>query len=145
MNNNINNINNWPNYFYNLNNKLVDETSIKEALESLINLKLKNLEDNQVVLILFKLKQNPSKFRSITYLQKVMIKDFNLLPEFFNYCFINKPVNEYLNQKWNTIIFSYKIVESESIVAETNLVKNYDTDTDKANLFIFGEYKLPTT
>ena len=140
-----NNINNWPNYFYNLNNKLVDETSIKEALESLINLKLKNLEDNQVVLILFKLKQNPSKFRSITYLQKVMIKDFNLLPEFFNNCFINKPVNEYLNQKWDTIIFSYKIVESESIVAETNLIKNYDTDTDKANLFIFGEYKLPTT
>jgi len=144
MNNNIN-LNNWPNYFYNLNNKTVDETSIKEALDSLFNLKLKNLDNNQMILIIFKLKQNPSKFRSITYLQKVMIKDFNLLPEFFNNCFINKSVKDYLNQKWNSIIFSYKIVESESIVAETNLVKIYDTDTDKANSFIFGEYKLPAT
>jgi hypothetical protein len=73
------------NYYYLVNNR-IDQIQIKNSLLSFFNLKLNKLDVNQVILIFFKVKQNPSKFRTISLLQKVKVKDFVLLTEFFNKC-----------------------------------------------------------
>jgi len=68
-----------------------------------------------------------------------------LLTEFFNECWINKSKEDYQDQKWDYIVFSYKILELNSYITETKLNKNFDTENDKENSYSFGYHKLPNT
>jgi len=107
----MNGINNWINFYYKLENNKIDQIQINESLLSLFNKKFNKLNENQIILIMFKVKQNPIKFRSVSLRQKVKVKDFGLLTEFFNECWLSKSKEDYQDQNWNYIIFSYKILE----------------------------------
>jgi hypothetical protein len=139
----MNGTNNWINFYYKLENNKIDQIQIKESLLSLFNKKFNKLNENQIILIMFKLKQNPIKFRSISLTQKVKVKDFVLLPEFFNECWLSKSKEDYQDQEWNYIIFSYKILELNSYITETKLLKNYETNISLRNSYKFEGYSLP--
>ena len=152
MNNNTKQLitNTWLQFNYNLDNKLLTEIHIKNALNLFNNQVLSKLSKDQYVTIIFRTKTDSNYYRNISNLQNVKKDDFHSLLEIFIEFWSIKD-EEYLTYIISEIIFSYKINDMNQVsnhkllnIKPLRPVGQLDI-SNKTNLLRFGGFKLPIT
>ena len=73
--------NKWEVFSLNLENKLINNITIKELSTKFKYSVLNKLNPDQILVIMFKIKNINNNFYSITYLHKIKIKDFDSFVE----------------------------------------------------------------
>lgn len=111
--------NKWIYYYYKLENQILTEKHISDALCSLFENFTSSIEDNSLILIQFKIKFGGNQYRSISYLQSITINDLNELNDIFIE-FWNLRDEDYISLNPSHIIFTYKIINND-LLTETKL------------------------
>jgi hypothetical protein len=137
--------NKWIDYQYNLHYKIITKENINEALNKFWNEKItNNVKESQIILIQFKVKLSNDIIRSISHLQNVTNSDFELLLDLFlNFWEIKS--EDYHTLKFEEIIFTYKIIESNEDINKTKLSKPMIKIKENKPVFNFGGFNLPST
>ena len=73
----------WKDFYFNIENNIVSNIHINNALNSFFKDILANLNKNRIFLIQFKIKTDSELIRSISYVQTVQISEFNILYDIF--------------------------------------------------------------
>lgn len=133
--------NKWIDYYYKLENQILTERHIIDALFSLFEIFPSSIEDNSLILIQFKIKFLDNNYRSISYLQSVTINDLNELKDIFIE-FWNLRDEDYISLNPSHIIFTYKIINND-LLTETKLNRSRSVKTVPS--FNFKGYNLPKT
>lgn len=142
--------NKWYNYSYALESAILTNTQIELALNALKGELIPSLHHHPdfldlKVLILFKIKTVNNQKRTISYMQSVNIKDFDILNSIFVE-FWNLRSEDYYLSPLASIIFNYKIIYSKqptkllTVKSKINISKRVTTESAK-----FGGFKLPNT
>ena len=135
--------NHWSTYKYNLPNNILSHISIDLAFTKFNEDILSKLDENQYLLVLFKIKTGDNLFRTISSLQRVNKNDREVLLNSF-YEYWDLKYENYLQFSIEEIHFSYKILDlSEKIKgSKINVPKK---DSIKPNLLKFGSFNFPKT
>ena len=138
--------NKWIDYYFKIEDQFLTDTHIyiSQSLKILFNDIIKHTSDNTIILIQFKIKID-NNYRSISYLQSIINKDFNeLLEIFLEYC--NLIDEDYLSLNPSYIVYTYKII-NKNYSSKDNYIKrrlNNPTFSNNSNLNFKG-YHLPNT
>jgi len=131
--------NKWINFVYKIN--IVNNNSISDAVKSLFSTTFNYLDDNTLIYIQFKVKEDPSRYRSISYVQSITKKDMNEMIDFFITLW-NTKSDDY---PWDYIILTYKITSNEqSPENKTEFIEPIKERISKIKLPGLG-YRIPLT
>lgn len=143
---NILTVNKWQDYYYKLDNKLLDNHHIISALNSLFKYLdfLSTFDSEPIIIIQFKIKLDNNQFRSISYLQTVKRSEIeDLLEIFIEFWNLRDP--DYFSLIPSHIVFTYKIVVTNKEEIKTSKLNRSKTITENPNLFKFKGFNLPCT
>jgi hypothetical protein len=132
----------WNDFHYKVNG-IITKNILKKASLNLFNNKFKTLNNEHFLLIQFKIITNTFLCRSISYVQTIQIKDYDLILEIFNESW-NLKSEDYYDLTIYEILFTYKILPKDSIINE-NKILSIEKNNYKSDSFIFGGYNLPKT
>lgn len=151
ININKNEYNKWLNYSVELKNKILRKSDIDRSLKNFWKDIMLNLDNDIIVLIQFKIKNNLGEYKSISYVQSVDNNNNNLneLIEIFNE-FWSLKLEEYHMIIISSIIYNYKIIYSEKNLNEninniSKISSHKKIKQDKQPTFNFGGFNLPNT
>ena len=127
----------------NLPNKILSQDSIELAVLYFDENILSKLEDDQYILVIFKVITSDKIFRNISYIQTVNKNDIDLLSKtFIEYW--NIKAEDYNQLTITDIIFNYRLLEPEFNItaSKIHLPKK---DTFSPNILKIGSYNFPCT
>ena len=141
--------NHWSTYKYNLPNNILSHISIDLALNKFNEDILSKMNENQYLLVLFKIRTEDNLFRTISSLQKITKKeDKELLLESF-YEYWDLKYENYVQIPISDICFYYKFVnldvENSKIKTPKSKINTPQRDKIKTNLLKFGSFNFPKT
>ena len=133
----INSIKGWQ--YLTLNNlNIFVKSDLNKALDSFWSSVMVNLDNNQIVGLLIKVKDNDGTIKTLGPLFKFSKSDRSLLRQVIN-LYISLKGNNYLDINFSTVIFQY-------IFLNSNSTKNLPLPIPKkAKKYDFGHYSLPLT
>jgi hypothetical protein len=137
----------WQDKHYELNFQIINEIIIRDTLNKFKESVMDKLEDNDFILLIFKIKIEGNLYRNISNIQRVNKLDFNLILEIFLESWQLKLQN-YKEMKLNEIIFRYLIIPKELKVKESKIFPKEDktkTKKDIIDTMRIGTYNLPNT
>nr|YP_025890.1 DNA-directed DNA polymerase [Moniliophthora perniciosa]AAQ74286.1 DNA-directed DNA polymerase [Moniliophthora perniciosa] len=144
-------INKWNDFSFKINSNFITDNLIKISLTSFKAYLLNNIDKNLSIkiLILFKIKTINNQYRTISYMQCIDIKDFELLNKIFIE-YWNLRSDDYYLAQFSHIIFTYKIIKLEKyslLDQETKIVKVNDINKNelKTNSLKYGRFNIPST
>lgn len=106
----INIFNKWLDYHYDLDNKILSDNQIANAINSLFE-SFVDISLETYISIQFKIKLTNNQYRSVSYLQTVKLTEKEDLIEIFSE-FWNLRDQDYLSLNPAYIIFTYKLIDS---------------------------------
>ena len=141
--------NHWSTYKYNLPNNILSHISIDLALNKFNEDILSKMNENQYLLVLFKIRTEDNLFRTISSIQKITKKeDKELLLESF-YEYWDLKYENYVQIPISDICFYYKFVnldvENSKIKTPKSIINTPQRDKIKTNLLKFGSFNFPKT
>jgi len=135
--------NQWIDYNYKLDNQILTERYISDALFSLFENLSYSIKDNSLILIQFKIKFEDTQYRSISYLQSITINDLDELNDIFIE-FWKLRDEDYISLNPSHIIFTYKIINND-LLTETKSKLNRSRRVNIVPSFNFKGFNLPKT
>jgi len=137
-------LNKWINYTFKINNYIINKSSINLALSTFYKEKIINLAKKQVIKIIFKVRYTHGKIRSISFSTEIQKLDLKYLLDIFYNDWVDKS-DEYNQDMWKNIIFTYKILSLETKINKIKLTNLKDKNSNKINKFKFYGINLPST
>lgn len=137
----------WNDFEVKIKDKLLTKNLIKYSLNLFWNENIINLREDQFILIQFKVKISTGIFRSISHVQTVQKKDFNILLESF-LIFWDIRSEDYKLTEIESVIYSFQIIEQNNMeITKSKITKLniYSKDKKETPKFHFKGYNLPST
>ena len=132
----------WKTLTYKLPNNLISGDHIKNSVELFNQNVLDKLDDDDYILISFRVKTSVGLYRTISTNQRICKKDQILLNEIFSEFWALKADN-YIQDEITEILFCFKTIPKAHNIKSSKI--NRPTPKVRANLLKFGTYKFPTT
>ena len=132
----------WNSFVYNLPNNLISGDHIKNSVDLFNQNVLDKFDDDDYLLISFRVKTSGGLYRSISTNQRICKKDQDLLYEIFSEFWALKAEN-YSQDEISELLFCFKTIPKSHNIKTSKI--NRPTPKVRANLLKFGTYKFPTT
>ena len=132
----------WNSFVYNLPNNLISGDHIKNSVDLFNQNVLDKFDDDDYLLISFRVKTSGGLYRSISTNQRICKKDQDLLYEIFFEFWALKAEN-YSQDEISELLFCFKTIPKSHNIKTSKI--NRPTPKVRANLLKFGTYKFPTT
>lgn len=134
----------WKDYSIKINNEILTETLIENSLSNFWKDIINNIDEKQYILIQFKIKQDSGSWKSISYVQTVLKKDYReLLDSFLSFWEIKS--EEYYVITVSHINFTYKIVSLTSKLNESKIHVHPNLKLENKPKFRIYGNNLPNT
>ena len=124
-------------------NLIISKDTIELAISNFYNEVMSKLNDNQYILVIFKIKTNDNLYRNISSMQIINKFDRDILIDSFIEYWNIKSAN-YIQFTISEIILNYKIID-DSFEVSSSKIHFPDKDTLKPNLLKCGSYNFPCT
>ena len=136
--------NKWFDYHYKLDNQILYDFHIANAINSLFE-NFMDLSRENFISIQFKIKLSSNQYRSVSYLQTVKLSEKEDLIEIFKE-FWNLRDQDYLSLNPSYIVFTYKLIDSTNVIVKKSKInRNINIQEDTKENLNFKGYNLPST
>lgn len=140
---NFNNNSKWNTFIFNLHNHIISNESIELAVDSFLYNKLSKLDDDEYILVIFRVVTSDKLFRNISVVQTINKNDRDILKDNFIQYWSLKADN-YQQLSIINIIFNYRIIDSKSDINKT-IIHQPKQETVSPNILKFGCFNFPCT
>jgi len=137
----------WKDYSIKINNEILTETLIENSLSNFWKDIINNIDEKQYILIQFKIKQDSGSWKSISYVQTVLKKDYReLLDSFLSFWEIKSEEYYVITVSCSAHInFTYKIVSLTSKLNESKIHVHPNLKLENKPKFRIYGNNLPNT
>lgn len=135
--------NTWQSDLTNINNLFLNNDLIKTSLSNLWTEVFKDLDENTYILIQFKILTHNEELKSISYVQRVNSKEFNLLLQTF-IAFWEIKSEDYHEMLIKGIVYTYKLLNPNLPIKNSKILLHKKRFVEKELNFKFNGINLPT-